>query len=271
MIKSLRMKNFKCFESETIHCKALTLLSGLNGVGKSSVLQALLLLRQSYQKGSINNLVLNADLTHLGTAKDILYEFAANEQIGFELSLDNNKSGSWDFRYDKQADVLKLKENNSNTKIDKSVFQLSLFKNEFQYLQAERLGPRSSFEISDFRVRQKQQLGTKGEYTAHFLSIFGKELEVSSDLKHKKATSSKLRDQVEAWMSEISPGVRIHLQEYADMDLIDLRYSFKQGKVSSKGYRSTHVGFGITYTLPIITAILSAKPCSLLLLENPEA
>lgn len=51
------------------------------------------------------------------------------------------------------------------------------------------------------------------------------------------------------------------------MDLVSLEYSFGL----SKKYRATNVGFGITYTLPVITALLAAKSGSLLLLENPEA
>lgn len=39
----------------------------------------------------------------------------------------------------------------------------------------------------------------------------------------------------------------------------------------SKPYRATNVGFGISYTLPIITAVLASEPGTLILLENPEA
>jgi predicted ATPase len=36
-------------------------------------------------------------------------------------------------------------------------------------------------------------------------------------------------------------------------------------------YRPTNVGFGVSYTLPIVLAILAARPGDLLLLEAPEA
>lgn len=49
MISSIRLKNFKPFADRSLSFKPLTLLSGLNSTGKSSVLQALLLMRQSYQ------------------------------------------------------------------------------------------------------------------------------------------------------------------------------------------------------------------------------
>src|SRR5690606_7763774 len=79
--------------------------------------------------------------------------------------------------------------------------------------------------------------------------------------------SSTLRAQVTEWMSEISPGTQIDIQTHADMDLMSLRFSFE----GTNSFRSTNVGFGITYTLPILVALLSSKPGALVLLENPEA
>ena len=42
---------------------------------------------------------------------------------------------------------------------------------KFHYLQAERLGPRLFLEISDFQVQQLENLGSQGEYAAHFLFV----------------------------------------------------------------------------------------------------
>lgn len=39
MITELRLKNFKCFEKLELRIAHLTLLAGLNGMGKSSVIQ----------------------------------------------------------------------------------------------------------------------------------------------------------------------------------------------------------------------------------------
>jgi predicted ATPase len=78
MISFLRLQNFKCFEDQSFQLKPLTLLAGLNGTGKSSVIQSFLLLRQSNQQGVLQTkgLALNGDLTHVGTAKDALFEGA---------------------------------------------------------------------------------------------------------------------------------------------------------------------------------------------------
>ncbi len=265
MICKLRLQNFKRFENQSLEFGALTLLSGLNGMGKSSVLQSLLLLRQSYQQGLLEStgLALNGDLVRIGTARDALFEDAKEDKIGLVLAFENGNEAIWQFAYNPKADILGL----ASPAVPPETYQTSLFGDHFQYLQAERLGPRTSFAMSDFQVRQHRQLGTMGEYTAHFLSIFRDSEIPNSTLSHPQAKSLNLLSQVEAWLSEISPGTRIHIIDSPGMDLVSLQYSFGL----SKEYRATNVGFGITYTLPVITAILSAKPGALLLLENPEA
>jgi len=269
MIRFMRMENFKCFEKQEIELGALTLLSGLNGMGKSTVLQALLLLRQSYQQGLLQKtgLALNGDLVSIGTAQDALFEDAKEEKIGFELNLENGCKGKWRFNYNKEADVLDLDRSPSSD----NIYQSSLFNDEFHYLQAERLGPRRFFEMSVFQVQQHRQIGTRGEFAAHLLSSYGAEKISNKSLAYPKTESLKLRDQVEAWLEEISPGTRIHIDLHKGMDLVNLEYSFVTGKHVSNSFRSTNVGFGLTYTLPVIVALLVSDTGSLIMIENPEA
>ena len=49
MIRFLDLHNFKCFNFAELSLKNLTLVTGKNAAGKSTVLQSLLLLRQSYE------------------------------------------------------------------------------------------------------------------------------------------------------------------------------------------------------------------------------
>ncbi|MFC1515791.1 DUF3696 domain-containing protein [Thermodesulfobacteriota bacterium] len=269
MIRFIRMENFKCFEKQKIELGSLTLLSGLNGMGKSTVLQALLLLRQSHQQGLLQKtgLSLNGDLVRIGTAQDALFEDAKEEKIRFELDLENGCNGGWRFNYNKEADVLDIDQSPSSD----NIYQSSLFKDGFHYLQAERLGPRRFFEMSVFQVQQHGQIGTRGEFAAHLLASYGAKNISNESLAHPMAESLKLRDQVEAWLEEISPGTRIHLGLHKGMDLVNLEYSFITGKHVSNNFRSTNVGFGLTYTLPVIVALLASSNGALIMIENPEA
>ena len=87
MISRLRIQRFKCFEDQEIVFRNLTLLVGGNATGKSTVIQALLLLRQSAQAVSdFWNLVLNGKLVSVGTARDALYSQSKKDSIAFHLT-----------------------------------------------------------------------------------------------------------------------------------------------------------------------------------------
>lgn len=266
MLKSLTLKNFKPFENQSFALKPLTLLSGLNSSGKSSVLQSLLLLRQSYQQDLLKDkgLALNGDFVSIGTAQDALFERAKDDLIMFEIITENEMTSKWVFHYNRESDIIQL---SSFSMINQTVYNESLFNDNFHYLRADRISPKNYFEISDFQVKQHQQLGNQGEFTPHFLSVYDETIIINKNLSHPSENSLKFQNQVEAWLGEISPGTRIEIESFSGMDLVSLQYSYGL----SNPYRSTNVGFGITYTLPIIVAILSAKKDSLILLENPEA
>jgi predicted ATPase len=270
IISRLHLRNFKCFEDQRFELGQMTLLSGLNGTGKSSVIQSLVLLRQSYQQGILRTvgLALNGDLVQLGTASDVLFEGAIKSEFGFDLGFSNQMSACWRFEYDVEADVVKL----ASPPVPDEIYNTSLFRDSFQYLSAERSGPRAAFPTSDYWVREHRQLGVRGEYTSHFISLFGAHRIVSEVLRHPREQAMTLKPQIESWMGEVSPGVQVHAKSHPDIDLVSLQYSFVLGdQVGSNPYRSTNVGFGITYTLPIVVALLASAPGDLVLLENPEA
>ena len=87
IIESVELKNFKCFKAQTLNVGKLTLLAGLNSSGKSSFLQSLLLLRQSYYQGLLpdTGLALNGELVNIGTAQDALFEGAIEDKIDFRI------------------------------------------------------------------------------------------------------------------------------------------------------------------------------------------
>jgi predicted ATPase len=91
------------------------------------------------------------------------------------------------------------------------------------------------------------------------------------ELSHSKAVSSHLINHIEAWMGEFSPGIRIEASMDPDSDAAVLRYRFEAKRGVSNSFRPTNVGFGISYTLPVVVALLASKPGDLLLLEGPEA
>jgi predicted ATPase len=227
MIQSILLTNFKCFEKQDVVFRPLTLLAGLNSSGKSTIIQALLLLRQSFLENLLPNvgLTLNGKLAQLGTAKDALFEEADNDEIAFELNDDMPASLKLRFAYHEDSDVLAV----NGSEVTGEIWKTSLFRDEFQYLRAERIGPRTSFGMSDYEVRHHRQIGSSGEFAAHFLSLFGSETVDLVGLRHPLATSNTLQSQVEAWMTEISPGVRLNVKPYSEMDLMTFSVTYSLG------------------------------------------
>ncbi|MCU0289066.1 MAG: DUF3696 domain-containing protein [Acidobacteria bacterium] len=271
MITKIRLKNFKCFEDETIGLTPLNLWTGLNGMGKSTLIQALLLLRQNYELGLLENdnrISLNGELVKLGNSKDLLYQYFKNQQIEIEIIVDYDSTASWIWDAGADGDNLPLTKKNGNPI---GVFKTALFRSNFQYLNAERLGPRVYFETSTHDVINRNRLGSRGEFAANYLAEFKSTQIPISQLKHPNSNGLTLYEQLNAWMGEIRPGTRINPISNLDMSLVGLNYQFLDGIDAGNIFRPTNVGFGLSFLLPILVAILSSEPGSLLILENPEA
>jgi len=268
VLGSLTLENFKPFEHQKIEFGNLTLLGGINSSGKSSVLQALLLLRQSYQEKLLEKgqLALNGSTISIGRAYDALFRAASENIITFEILSKTGTQALWHLKYEnKEADVLEIL---NNSFIDRKIYtELSLFNERFNYISADRTGPRTFFPMSDYDVRQNRQLGSQSQYTAHFLSVYEREHIPNEILSHPEAKSLGLRDQVEAWMNEITPGIRI--QSVPSPDIRIAKLEFSEG--NNDPYQPINVGFGVTYTLPVVVASLFSNPKALVLIENPEA
>ena len=82
MITNITLENFKCFRQVSINPKRLTVLIGPNGTGKSSVLQALLLLKQSV--GGIFPSY-TGEFFNLRSASELFPNFLADAAVKFHL------------------------------------------------------------------------------------------------------------------------------------------------------------------------------------------
>ncbi|MDT0443590.1 AAA family ATPase [Streptomyces johnsoniae] len=100
MITSLRIKNFKCFANAAFTLRPLTVLTGLNGAGKSTVLQSLLLARQA--ASPVDRTVrLNGPYgLALGEAQELLHPAAEHQEFDFRLHGDGERPDAiWEYRF----------------------------------------------------------------------------------------------------------------------------------------------------------------------------
>lgn len=270
MLERLNLNNFKSIKEGTFDLENLTLFSGLNGMGKSSILQALLLLRQSYEKHLLPNtgISLTGEYVRIGNGKDLLFTDGDDEFVDIEVYWPNS---SLQFRFDyiEKSDLQPIVRKESNT--EGEPFEEALFTSSFQYLSAERIIPKSTYDVSEYAVNQRRSLGTKGEYTAHFLAEHGDAEIVIGALKHSQSSTNNLIDNLNAWMSEITPGTKVIARLIPEINQASLHYQFASSTDMTAQFRPENTGFGLTYVLPVVTAVLSARPGDLLLIENPES
>ncbi len=278
MLESIHLENFKASRDVDARLAPLTVLAGLNSTGKSTLLQAIGLLKQSYDSnGNTHGVCLSGTLVHLGQFGDILSEGAGGDSVTFAI-VENGTNNRWVFRGQHDANQLQFDEAPANP----PAFVKS---QHFQFLQADRIVPRTLYPQASQQDRVAGFLGPRGEYTVDFLAStpnhqvavaracprtgFG----INEVLLDKIAPTQGLSDQVAGWLQQLSPGARLDAKAVAGTDEVLLWFSYL-GKYRESGgnpYRPTNVGFGLTYSLPIIVSCLAAPKGSLLLMENPEA
>lgn len=265
MISKLKVENFKCLQNHEIQFKPLTILAGGNGVGKSTAIQALLLLRRAAELGSsgLTHVELNDhDYVQLGRASTVLSNQNTSKNIGFICSDEYGKYASYRFDFDDDRSPLSLHI------IEDHQDEMNFAQYSFRYLNAERIGPRRAYDMSS---TDSLNLGTKGQYSA--FAIYQADMmnrTVHEDLLTEKEARGKFSAQVEAWMQFIIPGFRLEIKPFPDLNNVMIKY---QNISDTDYYIPTATGFGITYVLPIIVAglLASIEQSPLLIVENPEA
>lgn len=286
MIRKLHIKNYKILTDNEFDFSNLNVLTGLNGMGKSSVIQTLLLLRQSYQKDNAlqkQGLLLRAENAYgyveIGNADDAFSQSAEpNEQLSFKVAWNQEVNFCFDYFRSTDTDTQLRDQIKNATSLrnhegvhypDEIFEQESLFKsdNYFQYLNAERLGPKAFNDTSNDLVVSKKELGKYGEYALHYLDQYKTEVIGNELVHHPAASSNRLEQQVNAWLSEITPGTRLNTFYMADIQKVKGTFDIGQGT----GFRPTNVGFGLTYVLPVILALLTTKEGGTIIIENPES
>lgn len=278
MLNAMELTNFKCFQQQWMDFRPLTLLTGVNSAGKSTVIQALLLLQQHFtscgEEGESScppkqgeagwkKLFLSGELVNLGLPEDVLYSNAADDAFAIGIERDE---ATFSLKAVLDGDALRAEWD----------MLLCPAAPHFQYLHADRQCPQTLFPMPNAAQLASNAIGNKGEFAAYHLHAFGQTKILHADVSGPSllapdaaGDSTTLQIQTEAWLSQLGAPVRIQTERPAGTDAVVLRFSFPD--ISRSYYRPTNVGFGLTYALPVFVAALRAPAGSLLIVENPEA
>ncbi|PST93655.1 hypothetical protein C9I86_05745 [Photobacterium sp. NCIMB 13483] len=258
MINELHIKGLKSFVDEKIEFSNLTLLAGLNNSGKSSVIQALRM-----YSSALNGM--SPLLCGHGDVSDLRSDFVSNtDDILVSLDFGEGKKGKM---------LL------SDHSVEKP-----LIGPEFFYVGADRLGPQSFLPLN-LSLDARPKVGDRGEFVFDFiekLERYG--FLLPEDLIHPASRGETFEYVLQGWLTEIAPGVEFSFSTNKKADI---------SHAEIDNYRPANVGFGLSYTLPIIAATLGATAIAptlidqddwvtewenlkqkngvLLVLENPEA
>ena len=273
-IEQLTLENFKCFKSEkTFDFSRLTILTGANSSGKSSVMYAILMILQS--DTFPEELSTNGDYVNLGDFKEISNSHKENNLIKIGLKI-NKHLLSHSFIYfntewsEDKTDKLPLLNNLSNGVefVDKSInfnknsgnydeFEMDAIhhgllnlRKQSNYVSAFRQSPKRTYlekNKADFKI------GTEGE---------------------------EYIDQIVEWDKRSNGKIKELVKTMKELDLINEikinrlgggRFEVLVKPVSSSNFSAlSDVGSGISAFMPIIVADLQLPNESTLYLQEPE-
>ena len=270
MIAQIRLENFKRFHNLTLNTANLTVLTGANGAGKTSVLHSLLLARQIARQPGRSHVELNGvDTLELGEPGDVIHREASDDLAAVEVLDTEGTRRRWSFRATDTIDTRTL----NATVVDRPDDYSGALAGpapQFSYLCAERLGPRDALSASAANVAELD-VGSRGEFVAQVLASFDRSRISTGRLESSTTETqiSSLLHQTESWMGKIVHPTQIEAEWFPNTSVTRLR--FKTPGIRTEWTRAPNAGFGISYALPIVVAALRAEVGGLLLVENPEA
>ncbi|MBK6998719.1 MAG: DUF3696 domain-containing protein [Rhodoferax sp.] len=262
MIHSLQIQGFKRFANEIFRMSPLTVLTGMNGAGKTSVIHALVLIREATRRDD-QFVELNGPFgLDLGTFSDI-QNWNAPELVRFQLIDQQEAEYVWELQGSETALYADVKTEPQDVP--------AAFKptgRMFQYLSAERIGPRSILGSAAVPANLLE-VGSRGEFSAQLLYALDT-FAVDPVRRCPGATENDaalLKFETERWLSRVARPVQIDTETLAGTSVAALRF---RGP-NEEWVRPPNMGFGVTYALPVILAGLTSGVDGLLIVENPEA
>lgn len=285
MLKEISIYNFKCLSTaKGLTLGKLNLLTGVNGRGKSSFLQALLVLSQTWRK-SYYDLLIPSDptLVNLGRYTDIQNVYAPEEPIRIHLITDDAADNDFEISYRRsvsQPDIGELADfkvggetpqDNEETENEEDGMDTDEPSESTQSSGALlTLLPDhpSLMALKNIYFVAANRQPAADRYFPPDSSVFftlrpdgSNVLEAIYSLPPQKL--ARLREM----LKEIFGSANISIAEASDKSINLMMTSSDDDKL----FMPSNVGFGYSYILTMLTALLMMKNNDTLIIENPEA
>lgn len=242
MIHRLEIQGYKNIGEETFRFKPVTIFTGLNSTGKSSILQAILMLAKETSFGGI----------HLNKILSSSFDVIRNKYTNASVIEINTLTDKGELTY-RQNRTEKTVNPGYPVKI------LPDYENGLFYLSANRKGVENDAIYSDEVI-----CGFDGDY------IYGTyEREKSKELDAgliKDQESHTLASQVNYWLKYI---LSLPIEFYtikSSAEKVDVRFRSD----SFSDLVPSQLGSGVSYLVKILILCLRASKGDVILIENPE-
>lgn len=288
MITRLSIQNFKLYRRRSTFddLRAINILTGINGRGKSTLLHSLLLPKQSLAESQWNDkLLLNGQYVALGNAIDVRNDKNSRvEPIVFEYE---TTDGVLSLNFDADSDTAqKLPLVSVNGKAYSQVEKLINFVpageevkmqrllSGITYIAAERRGPKLNYQPAP----EHGQMDAEGEYAPSLLSqhkdeTFSEDVisgitDLFPEVGADDIMDKSLGGMVNFWLTQMFGFTEADSRYVEEANVYVLLFTTT---LKEKAAKPTNVGFGYSYVLPILVAGMTAQSGDSLVIENPEA
>jgi predicted ATPase len=237
MIDKLNIEGYKSIADAIIPLKALNVLAGLNSSGKSSVIQTIRILeRVAHHK------------------ETLLIEGGGDENVIRNRNCESLNLNATCVNNGEESSITYPPVNDEKCDFPKVI-----------YISADRFGPQLYYP-----TRPDYQLGAQGENVMKCIDYYNdittreENNNLLANLAADDHNIGAFRFVVQGWLSQITPNVILKINTVKEIDANVVQFN---------DCRATNVGYGLSYGLPVIVAVLMGvlEPNSIVLLENPEA
>lgn len=280
MLKSVSLHNFKCLrEINNVNLAKINLLTGVNGEGKSTFVQALLVLSQTWNKGKYDLLnPSDSEMISLGGFQQILSYDAAPREILVGLSFDGESGGSFEMRYDESVqnsqygELCGLKFNGEEMLADATDMDSADDMDVETISTTPILGTLDSYPtLMSLKRMFYVSASRRAAYRLLRKNLFEKGMRLLPDgfnvLQMMAAMEPEEKDILRQYMTRIFDGATINIEE----DDENFRLQLDSQPESTHLYDPINVGYGYSYVLTMLVSLIVARENDYIVIENPEA
>ena len=307
LIKSLSLKDFKCFEQVDIDFGKITLLTGANSSGKSSLIYALLGIMQS--KYFPQYFALNGELINMGGFDEVLRKKAENREFRIGINIDFIQ-GNYDTKWvqnnlNEQPEpkeitdgYYSLKNISGNTATLeerwslKEFIESEIYNNDFTVIKSTEkditVRYNKPIDVEDILHKREANVYffdfSENEHCFNYIGSFRLPPERTY---YRKPKAGKVSVNGEGYIDQIIEWEELDKEKYDKLTEaiteIGLFKSIEASKMKGGRFELnvkvneesefsslTDVGFGISQFLPIIVADLQMNEASCLAVSQPE-